>query len=105
MAVDPPRHASARSTIPSRRSPSTSTFHKGTSRGNAVARTSIRNASSPSSNTSAHRYRASNRAQSQNTKAPFSEPARVNQYNRLCDVARHYAVPYARFKASIATDG
>ncbi|MEU0689994.1 DUF6879 family protein [Streptomyces uncialis] len=35
----------------------------------------------------------------------ITEPVRVNQYNRLRDVARHHAVPYARFKAAIATDG
>ncbi|WP_033284806.1 DUF6879 family protein [Streptomyces sp. NRRL F-525] len=28
----------------------------------------------------------------------ITEPARVNQYNRLRDVAMHYAVPYERFK-------
>jgi hypothetical protein len=29
----------------------------------------------------------------------ITEPARVNQYNRLRDVAMHYAVPYEGFKA------
>ncbi|MCX4612104.1 DUF6879 family protein [Streptomyces mirabilis] len=35
----------------------------------------------------------------------ISEPARVNQYNRLRDVARHYAVPYKDFVARLAAKG
>jgi len=35
----------------------------------------------------------------------ISEPARVNQYNRLRDVARHYAVPYKDFAAQVAAKG
>ncbi|MFF2721422.1 DUF6879 family protein [Streptomyces sp. NPDC058011] len=32
----------------------------------------------------------------------ITEPAAVNQYNRLRDVARHYAVPYQEFAAGMA---
>jgi hypothetical protein len=32
----------------------------------------------------------------------ITEPARVNQYNRLRDVAQHYAVPYRQFAAQVA---
>lgn len=32
----------------------------------------------------------------------ITEPARVNQYNRLRDIAWHYAVPYKEFAAEIA---
>ncbi|MEU9335797.1 DUF6879 family protein [Streptomyces sp. NPDC048290] len=31
----------------------------------------------------------------------ITEPARVNQYNRLRDVARHYAIPYEQFNALV----
>ncbi|MET8824804.1 DUF6879 family protein [Streptomyces sp. NPDC004610] len=31
----------------------------------------------------------------------ITEPARVNQYNRLRDVARHFAVPYEQFNAAV----
>ncbi|MFJ6657797.1 DUF6879 family protein [Streptomyces sp. NPDC091377] len=31
----------------------------------------------------------------------ITEPARVNQYNRLRDVARHYAVPYEQFRSLV----
>ncbi|MFF8652564.1 DUF6879 family protein [Streptomyces huasconensis] len=32
----------------------------------------------------------------------ITQPAAVNQYNRLRDVARHYAVPYQEFAAGTA---
>ncbi|MFI6054611.1 DUF6879 family protein [Streptomyces violascens] len=34
----------------------------------------------------------------------ITEPAAVNQYNRLADVARHYAIPYDRFAANMTTE-
>ncbi|MFF4183002.1 DUF6879 family protein [Streptomyces sp. NPDC001691] len=34
----------------------------------------------------------------------ITEPARVNQYNRLRDVAQHYAVPTRRFVAALAAE-
>jgi hypothetical protein len=35
----------------------------------------------------------------------ITEPTRVNQYNRLRDVAQHYAVPYGDFVAQLAAKG
>ncbi|MGV9338309.1 DUF6879 family protein [Streptomyces sp. NPDC003688] len=32
----------------------------------------------------------------------ITEPARVNQYNRLWDVAQHYATPFRKFVAELA---
>ncbi|MEU4225785.1 DUF6879 family protein [Nonomuraea sp. NPDC026600] len=32
------------------------------------------------------------------------EPARVNQYNRLCDAAQHYAIPYKEFAARMVAN-
>jgi hypothetical protein len=34
----------------------------------------------------------------------ITEPAAVNQYNRLADVARHYSIPYDRFAANMTTE-
>ncbi len=35
----------------------------------------------------------------------ITEPARVNQYNRLRDIAQHYAVPFKDFAAQLAAKG